>query len=135
MSDIPLDNPFLRFKTFWAVIGLMLVFAILGVVFRWLDQPKEELDHASAAQRSATLAEVHEASAKAVKDLGLNYTGPQGGHLPTVTVPDALIEKTLAGLQANPAHKTEKVIPGTPTATEQQQTQGHDPTESEFLNQ
>lgn len=134
MSDIPLDNPLLRFKTFWAVLGLMFVFAIVGVIFRWLDRPVEELDHAAAVQRAATLAEVRESGAKAVQALGLEYTAPQGGHLPKITVPDELIGKALEHLKANPAHKTEKVIPGTPTFNQQQATQAHDPTESEFLN-
>lgn len=134
MSDIPLDNPLLRFKTFWAVIGLMLVFAILGVIFRWANRPVEELDYAAAQQRLATLAEVREAQAKAVQALGLQYTPPQGGHLPTITVPDELISKALEHLKKNPAHKTEKVIPGTPTFLQQQATQAHDPAESEFLN-
>jgi hypothetical protein len=131
--DESLENPMLRFKAFWLTLGLMLLFAVAGVAFRAAKAPKEELDAGAEAVRRATLTELRTAEQKAVTDLGLTYHEPQGGHLTRVSLPDPIIEKSLAALRANPARKTELLIPGSKTFLEKQ-AGTHDPTESAFLS-
>lgn len=131
--DESLENPMIRFKAFWLATGVMLLVALAGFYFRASKAPDAELDDGAAAVRLATLNELRKAEEKAVADFGLTYHGPQGGHLTRVTVPDALIEKALAALKANPAHKTEQLIPGSKTFMEKQ-SGTHDPTESAFLS-
>jgi hypothetical protein len=165
--DPSLENPMLRFKAFWLTLGLMLLFAIVGVIYRARHVPKagisemrlaalktqqnltdvqvetlrewfkntrgEDAANAEAEiKRIATLTEVRAAQSKSISDWGLSYTDPQGGHLPTIRVPDTLIAKAVDTLKANPGHKTEQIVLGSKTFLEQQ-SKKHDPTESEFL--
>jgi hypothetical protein len=131
--DSSLENPMLRFKTFLLALGLMLVFAVLGVFYRWSGTPDSDLDSAEAGKRLATLDEVRAAQAKLLTDWGLSYTDPQGGHLPTIKVPDELVAKAVETLKANPGHKTESIVLGSKTFLEQQ-SKTPDPT-AEFLKQ
>lgn len=131
--DESLENPLLRFRAFWFALGLMLLIAVAGFVFRRAKSPKEELGAGAAAVRLATLAELRAAEEKAVVGLGLTYHPPEGGHLTRVTLPDAVIEKALVALKATPAQKTELLIPGSKTFLEKQ-AGTHDPAESAFLS-
>ena len=132
--DESLEHPMQRFRAFWLALSAMLLIAIAGFVYRGLKTPREELDAGAAAVRLATLEELRKAEQQAVTDLGLTYHPPEGGHLTRVTVPDPVIEKALASLKANPARKTEQLIPGSKTFLEKQ-AGTHDPTESAFLSQ
>jgi hypothetical protein len=122
-----------RFKAFWISLGLILLFALLGLFVRRLGAPRDEIDSAAESRRLETLTVVREAQAKAIEAMGLVYEDPQGGHLPKVTIPDALLAKSVSQLRKNTAHKTEQVIPGSKTFTEQQAKQ-HDPVESFLKN-
>lgn len=132
------ENTLQRFKTFWLALGLMVAFAVVGLAVRAWKSPKEEFTSGADTKRLATLTEVRDAQAKAVTALGLVHHDPQGGHLTSVTVPDALIKKSLEHLQgaakaaAAQGNKTEQLIPGSKTFMDQQ-SKKHDPTESEFL--
>lgn len=130
--DSTQENPMLRFKAFWAALILMLLFALVGFVYRGLKTPTTELDAGAETLRLETLKTVREAEEKQVSELGLDFHAPQGGHLASATVPTALVEKAVAKLKTSPAHKTEQLIPGSKTFLEKQ-SQTHDPTESEFL--
>jgi len=132
--DDSLENPMLRFKAFWLTLGLMLLFAVAGVAFRAAKAPREELDAGAEAARLATLAELRTAEEAGVAALGLTYHPPEGGHLTRVSVPEAIIEKSLAALKAKPARATELLIPGSKTFMEKQ-AGTHDPAESAFLTQ
>lgn len=132
--DESLENPMRRFKAFWLAAGMILLVAFAGVVYRAINAPDGELDDGAAAVRLASLVEWRETEEKAVTDMGLTFHGPEGGHLTRVTVPDDIIETSLAALKANPAHKTEQLIPGSKTFMEQQSAT-HDPTESAFLSE
>lgn len=131
--DESLENPMLRFKAFWLALGVMLLIALAGLVYRKTQTPREPLDGGAAAQRLATLTELRTAEKKAVTDLGLTYHDPEGGHLTRVTLTDPIIEKALAALKASPGRKTELLIPGSKTFLEKQ-AGTHDPTESAFLS-
>jgi hypothetical protein len=131
--DESLENPMLRFKAFWLALGVMLLIALAGLVYRKIQTPREELDGGAAAQRLTTLTELRTAEKKAVTDLGLTYHDPEGGHLTRVSLTDPIIEKALATLKASPARKTELLIPGSKTFLEKQ-AGTHDPTESAFLS-
>lgn len=130
--DSTQENPLLRFKAFWAALILMLLFALAGFAYRGLKTPGIELDAGAETIRLETLKVVREAEEKQVKDLGLTFHAPQGGHLVSVTVPAELADKAVAKLKASPGRKTEQLIPGSKTFLDQQ-SQTHDPTESEFL--
>lgn len=131
--DESLEHPMQRFRAFWLALSVMLLIAIAGFVYRGLQSPGGELDAGAAAARLATLGELRQAEKEAVAGLGLTYHAPEGGHLTRVTVPDPVIEKALAALKANPARKTELLIPGSKTFLEKQ-AGTHDPTESAFLS-
>ena len=141
METYQSENTLQRFKTFWLTLGVMLLFALAGAVAHCSSAPKSAITSAADEKRLATLAEVRDAQAKAVTDLGLIHRDPQGGHLTSVAIPDALLKKSVAHLQeaakaasALPTpNKTEQVIPNSKTFNEQQQSKGHDPAESEFL--
>lgn len=131
--DESLENPMLRFKAFWLALGVMLLIAVAGLVYRKTQTPTEELDAGAATVRLATLAELRTAEKKEVADLGLTYHEPEGGHLTRVTLPEPVIEKSLTALKASPARQTELLIPGSKTFLEKQ-AGTHDPTESAFLS-
>ena len=131
--DPSLENPLLRFKTFWLALGLMLAFAAAGMAYRWSQSPRTELDSAEAGKRLDTLGEVRTAQSKRLTEWGFTYTDPQGGHPPGIKVPEELIAKAVDSLKANPGHKTESIVLGSKTFLEQQ-SKAPDPTE-EFLKQ
>lgn len=123
------QNPFERFKAFWLTLGTVLVLLVLIVIVRRVQTPDEPADAAAEQERLAKLQEVREAQSKAVTDLGLKYQGPQGGHLPRIEVPEALIARAVARLGEKRAQKSNQVIPGSKTQLEQQ-SQEPDPIEA-----
>ena len=127
----PKENTLLRFKTFWIVLGVMLLFAVLGVSLRAWNQPNYDLFSEAEAQRQTLLEEVREAQRKQVVEMGLDYRSPEGGHLATVTVPDDVLSKAVAHLKANRPHASKQVVPGSKTQLEQSKLP--DPALSEFL--
>lgn len=134
MDNSSPDQTIARFKAFWLVIGLVLAVAVLGLIFRYVGRPSGELDTAAGELRSKTLETVRKAQQQAVGELGLVWHDPQGGHLPSVSVPQPIIDKAVAALKQSPARKDEArgPIAGSKTFLEQQ-SKKHDPTESEFL--
>jgi hypothetical protein len=130
-----MDTPpaFTKFKAIFFTLGFFLVFLAISLFMRFINKPKVALDDASSAQRVITKAEVEKTAADSVTKMGLEFRSAEGGHLPKIVVPDALIEKSLVKLQAKQGHKTDKVIPGTKTFLDQQSKQ-HDPEQSFLKN-
>ncbi|MGI8605255.1 MAG: hypothetical protein ACR2OZ_19965 [Verrucomicrobiales bacterium] len=126
------ENYLARFKAFWLTMGLILLFALLGLFVRRFQAPKpEEINSELESKRLATLQEVRDAQAKAIESMGLVYHHPEGGHISQVSIPDPLLAKAVARLRQTRGHRTEQVVPGSKTQLEQ--SKQHDPVESEFL--
>ncbi len=126
------DQIFVRFQGFWIVLGLVVLVAVGGVVVRWIGQPSGEIDAGAESVRAGTLKTVMDAQKQSVSELGLVWTDPQGGHLPTITVPDALIAKAVDALKQKKAQKDESRGPIPNTKTFNEKSKAHDPVESEF---
>ena len=126
------DQIFVRFQGFWIVLGLVLLVAVAGAAVRWVAKPGGEIDAGAEQVRTATLQTVMQGQKQAVSELGLIWSDPQGGHLPTITVPDTLIAKGIEALKQKKAQKDESrgPIPGSKTFTEKAKS-AHDPVESE----
>ncbi len=131
MDSNPQDQVTKRFSAFWIFYALLALAGIASVIAVRRGAPSEEIDAGAEGKRTAILATVREATQKGITEIGFDYKDAQGGHLPTITVPDAVIEKAVAKLKANPAHKMAAPYVGSKEDLARK-AKVHDPAESEF---